>query len=244
MVPVSDLTIIDTSFNETFDSLINLLSVTMATPFIRPYQPSDFEAAAHICRATLPPSMAGVEFAERLSPYIWTHAYTHLSPRTCFVLDDGAGRAVGYVIGCADAGALVAGYAGYRAAVLDVSEEVRRSGTTAADAAPGGTDTEERMLRWVFDQRGLLVAGKEGLRAEGITATMHIDLLAGWQGKGWGKKMVERFVGSVRAEGGAGCRGVWIGIAPDNAGVVGFYERLGFGVRSRGDLEICMVRHF
>ncbi|GAW27005.1 putative acetyltransferase [Rosellinia necatrix] len=86
--------------------------------FIRPYKDSDFDACAHICIATLPPTLASSPEAAKLSPYLWTHPYTFLSPATCHVLDDGEGRAVGYCIGCPDVHAFVADYERYVSAVL------------------------------------------------------------------------------------------------------------------------------
>ncbi|KPM39607.1 hypothetical protein AK830_g6941 [Neonectria ditissima] len=110
--------------------------------FIRSYEERDFHATAHIasslsppsratrsptpqCRETLPPSLSSSPDAWRLAPYLWTHQYTHLSPATCFVLDDGSGAAVGYCIGCPDTAAFVAGYASYVTAVLDPTLDLR-----------------------------------------------------------------------------------------------------------------------
>lgn len=65
------------------------------------------------CRATLPPSLDSSAVATRLAPYLWTHPYPVLSRQHCFVLDDGSGQAVGYVIGCADVQAMASVYGGY-----------------------------------------------------------------------------------------------------------------------------------
>ncbi|KAI1333514.1 hypothetical protein F5Y15DRAFT_342769 [Xylariaceae sp. FL0016] len=86
--------------------------------FIRPYQDSDFEACANICIATLPPSLQHSPDIPPLTPYLWAHPYTHLSPRTAHVLDDGRGAAVGYCIGCPDVHAFVRRYPSYAASVL------------------------------------------------------------------------------------------------------------------------------
>ncbi|KAI0430544.1 hypothetical protein F5Y09DRAFT_227158 [Xylaria sp. FL1042] len=86
--------------------------------FIRLYKDSDFDACANICIATLPPTLASSPAAAKLSPYLWTHPYTFLSPSTCHVLDDGAGTAVGYCIGCPDVHAFVADYERYVKAIL------------------------------------------------------------------------------------------------------------------------------
>ncbi|KAK6836951.1 acetyltransferase [Apiospora arundinis] len=62
----------------------------------------------------------------------------------------------------------------------------------------------------------------------GWRATMHIDLLPEYQRQGWGRHLIESFVRSVQASGADYGRGAWIGIAPDNAQVVSFYEKVGF----------------
>jgi hypothetical protein len=72
----------------------------------------------------------------------------------------------------------------------------------------------------------------EAAVAARFPATLHIDLLEGWQGKGWGGRLLERTVRALEGEqeknAVAGGGGVWIGVAADNGKVVPFYERMGF----------------
>ncbi|KAM0327451.1 hypothetical protein ACHAQA_005739 [Verticillium albo-atrum] len=212
--------------------------------FIRPYQPGDFDAAAHICRATLPPSLSPFPHAFRLAPYIWTHPYTLLSPKTCHVLDDGSGRAVGYCIGCPDVQAFGAAYGRYVNEVLEPSAEVEppRSTEVKEPWAIDGVVNEQALLQLAHDFDLAVLQGKEVLWGT-HRATMHIDLLDEWQGKGWGRKLIEAFVESVRAETGYG-QGVHIGIAGDNGKVVAFYEKVGFRLQPGGEKEggIWMVK--
>ncbi|KAI9900473.1 hypothetical protein N3K66_004735 [Trichothecium roseum] len=250
--------------------------------FIRRYEPSDFEATAHICRETLASSLLGSEPARRLAPYVWTHQYTHLSPSTCFVLDDGSGSGtgsvVGYCVGTADVDGFVAGYGSYVREVLEPSGEISRPGNvTDGEPEPwrvpadkgngeggGGKDVPNgtRLAQMAYNPAWLLRAGNEDLRAAGYGgATMHVNLLPGWQGRGWGGLLVGRFLEAVKGEmekkqrevkkeeGGKeeeevvdGTRGLWIGVAGENGRVVPFYERLGFRVWDRGEGGIRMVR--
>ncbi|EGR49234.1 uncharacterized protein TRIREDRAFT_22257 [Trichoderma reesei QM6a] len=210
--------------------------------FIRQYKPSDFDGMAHICRETLNPALASSAAGRRLAPYVWTHQYTHLSPTTCFVLDDGAGQPVGYCIGCPDIAAFVADYDSYVTDVLDVSPEgeVTRPEDLEAKGEPlflaDGSVNEVALARLAYNPRLLLVEGNDDLLAE-YKATMHIDLLPEVQGMGWGRKLLERFVGSVegvrRMRDGSESRGIWIGVAGDNGKVVPFYEKLGFRIKER-----------
>ncbi|KAK7220773.1 hypothetical protein V2G26_008776 [Clonostachys chloroleuca] len=215
--------------------------------FIRQYRPSDFDDMANICRMTLAPDLTGSEAAWRLAPYIWTHQYTHLSPATCFVVDDGAGRAVGYCIGCPSVDAFVEGYGRYVDEVLEPSAEVVRPGDVAGAREPwlladSGKINETCLAQTAYNPRWLLVEGNEDVLGEGYRATMHVDLLESWQGKGWGRRLVERFVKEVRARRAGDCRGIGIGVASSNRKVVAFYEKLGFREWEEKDPEASGIR--
>ncbi|KLU82511.1 hypothetical protein MAPG_01583 [Magnaporthiopsis poae ATCC 64411] len=247
--------------------------------FIRPYQKSDFEATAVICRATLPPSLQRSEAGTRLAPYIWTHPYTDLAPQNCFVLDDGGGRCVGYVIGCPDVFAFAAAYHAYVSKRLAAPEFMPRqmavrepwSVPAAGEGDPMdlGQDgrevvvNEQFLLQIARNPRWQLIEGtgdgaKQAL-VETYRATMHIDLLEPYQGKGWGRKMIDMFVGGVRGAGGkvvhvavlddeTGAereqemvldygKGIHIGVSGENTKVVPFYEKVGFRVHPGGESE-------
>lgn len=120
------------------------------------------------------------------------------------------------------------------------------------DAGAAAAVNEECLRQLAHSAWFLLVDGKEGLVGE-YRATMHIDLLEGWRGLGWGRKMIGAFVASVRdavREGGGGLdcgRGVHIGVAWENKKVVPFYERVGFRLSEAGQREggtIWMVHDF
>jgi GNAT superfamily N-acetyltransferase len=89
----------------------------------------------------------------------------------------------------------------------------------------------------------MLLENKDALTTR-WRATMHIDLLPPWQGRGWGRKLIDRFVASVQSSGGDYGEGEHIGVAGENSKVVPFYEKLGFRVVEGGEREgnIWMVR--
>ncbi|KAI1291343.1 hypothetical protein F5Y03DRAFT_376945 [Xylaria venustula] len=227
--------------------------------FIRPYQDSDFDACAGICIATLPPTLAASPAAAKLSPYLWTHPYTFLSPATCFVLDDGTGTAVGYCIGCPDVYAFVADYERYITTILSRDVEapdlgVREpwllkatSSSTSSEQTSGDESVKinpRALAQNAYRADWMLLEGREAVTSR-WRATMHIDLLSAWQGLGWGRKLIERFVDSVKGSGQDYGEGEHIGIAGENSRVVPFYERVGFRVLiGGGDQEgnIVMVR--
>ncbi|KAK4165659.1 acyl-CoA N-acyltransferase [Cladorrhinum sp. PSN259] len=224
--------------------------------FIRPYEPKDAEDCKYICRATLPPSLSSSPQATAMSPYLWTLQFLHLSPSTCFVLDDGQGKVVGYVIGTPDVFDFADNYHRYVSDVLQSPQglkdvpppkqlDVLESWTKTDD----GTVNPVCLAQTAYKVEWLVLDGVEGKRdlVEKYRAMMHIDLLEGYQGKGWGKKMIERFVESVKGSNKGGVnwgKGIQIGVAGENTKVVKFYEKVGFRVYPGGEREgnVWMVR--
>lgn len=190
-----------------------------------------------------------------MAPYLWTLQFTHLSPETCLVLDDGAGAAVGYVIGTPDVFAFADAYPRYVAEVLE-SPRGREDVPPPAQLdvlerwerpeAEGGGVNPACLAQMAYKVQWLILEGVEGKRelVEGWRAMLHIDLLEGWQGKGWGKKMIEAFVERVKGSGGNYGKGIQLGVAGENTKVVAFYERVGFRVYPGGEKEgnVWMVR--
>ncbi|CAK7565858.1 MAG: hypothetical protein SEPTF4163_003788 [Sporothrix epigloea] len=239
--------------------------------FIRPYSFADWNDTATICRATLPPSLQHSEPAIRLAPYLWTHPYTLLNPQNCFVLDDGAGHVVGYVIGSSDVHRMAAVYGRYvdfvggngpmegvPPALLDQAR--REVGTQPADLEnlqppliPDPADSTRMMinethyLQQIYSPRWLLLdSSKTPLRKKLISGTkyravMHINMLASHQRQGWGRIMIKTFLESIAKD---GARGLQIGVSGENTKVVSFYEKCGFRVEPGGEEEggVWMVR--
>jgi GNAT superfamily N-acetyltransferase len=177
------------------------------------------------------------------------------------VLDDGTGRAVGYCIGCPDIPRFCGAYEGYVRDVLDATDEVSRPADMSRkhpwliDGGEGKKEAaavvnEACLAQMAYSAWYLLLLDDGDLLKEGYRATMHIDLLEEWQGKGWGRKLIDKFVESVREDVARTeeheHRGIWIGVAPDNGKVVPFYEKMGFKVKERPGKEgsICMVREW
>lgn len=168
------------------------------------------------------------------------------------MLDDGAGNAVGYVIGTPDVFGLAAAYPRYVTEVLqrdvpppeqlDVQEPWFISG-----GEEGQTVVNPHCLaQMAYKVEWLVLEGVEGKKelVETYRAMLHIDLLEEWQGKGWGRQMIERFVEAVRASGAQFGKGIQLGVAGENTKVVPFYEKVGFRVYPGGEREgnVWMVR--
>jgi GNAT superfamily N-acetyltransferase len=102
------------------------------------------------------------------------------------------------------------------------------------------------MAQLAYNPRWLLLEGVEG-KSELVNkyrATMHIDMVPEFQGQGWGRKLIESFVDSVRYSGAEYGRGIHIGVSGQNTKVVPFYEKLLFRVYEGGEKEgnVWMVR--
>lgn len=210
------------------------------------------------------PSVKTSSACVRLAPYIWTHQFTFLTPDHCFVLDDGNGRAVGYCIGCPDITAFCAAYPRYVSEVVNargkqngdiqmVPSAEQLAGERASWIDPDtGRISELSLSQLVFSEDQLLMRGNEDIYDKRYMATMHIDLLDEFQGKGWGKKLLEMVVGSMKdvkvvdEEEKGKSVGVWLGVGGDNGKVVPFYEKLGFRLmqREKAPGSITMVRDY
>jgi ribosomal protein S18 acetylase RimI-like enzyme len=56
-------------------------------------------------------------------------------------------------------------------------------------------------------------------------AHLHIDLLPEWQGKGWGRELIDAFLAGLTA---AGTARVHLGMLSTNVSARAFYDRMGF----------------
>jgi ribosomal protein S18 acetylase RimI-like enzyme len=184
-----------------------------AEPFVRRYGDRDIDAVYDICVQTAEAGQGGrgLYSTDDLVPDIHAGPYLMLEPRHAYVLDDGAGQAVGYVIGTADTEAFVAAYRQRWLPRL-------RARYSAPPAVPVTREDErlesmfnpERMLRPEFAEH---------------PAHLHINLLAPYRGAGHGRVLIDTFLRSVAADGAASCH---LGVREVNISARAFYARLGW----------------
>ncbi|MGW2741107.1 GNAT family N-acetyltransferase [Streptomyces sp. NPDC001450] len=186
---------------------------TDTRPAIRPYRPADRDAVADICVRTahnggdsraLYPDL-------RLMPSIFAEPYCHLDPDLAFVLDDGEGEAVGYVLGTADTERFVRDF---RRTWIPLLADRYPEPT-----APPRTPTEE-MLGLLHRPERMLVP-----ELAAYPAHLHIDLLPLWQGRGHGRRLMHTLLNALRAQ---GVPAVHLGMVTANTAARAFYDRLGF----------------
>ncbi|MCS0602650.1 GNAT family N-acetyltransferase [Streptomyces sp. LP11] len=202
---------------------------TPAPPSIRPYRTADRAALADVCVRTA--HNGGDSRAlypdPRLLPAIFAEPYCHYDPDLAFVLDDGTGRAVGYIVGTADTERFVEEFRGDWIPRLAgrYPEPTDPPGTkpdTRPDTSRGttpGTPTEE-MIRLLHHPERMLVP-----ELAAYPAHLHIDLLPPWQGRGHGRRLMHAFLDALRLQ---GVEAVHLGMVTVNTGARAFYDRLGF----------------
>ncbi|WP_406369191.1 GNAT family N-acetyltransferase [Streptomyces sp. NBC_00647] len=182
-------------------------------PIIRAYRPTDRAAVADVCVSTA--DEGGDSRArfpdEELMPAIFAEPYCHLDPELAFVLDDGSGRAVGYVVGTGDTAEFVARF---RDTWIP-----RVAHRYPALTAPPGTPSEEMV--------GLLHTPERMILPElaDYPAHLHIDLLPDFQRRGHGKALMNTFLTALHDR---GVRAVHLGMVTANTSARAFYDRLGF----------------
>lgn len=178
-------------------------------PKIRAYRPSDLDAVYDICVRTADDGQdgRGRQSVDTLVGDVYAAPYVVLEPEHAHILDDGTGRAVGYIIGTADTARFVRRY--------------REEWLPRVAGRYDGADPRDKEL---FAR----LHGPEYMLYPTLTehpAHLHIDLLPEAQGRGLGRSMIRAFLDGLRA---AGVRGVHLGVSPTNAAARAFYRRLGF----------------
>lgn len=182
-------------------------------PAIRPYRPEDHEALHDICVRTAHNGGDCHPFYEDpgIFPAIFASPYAHLEPELTFVLDDGEGRAVGYILGTADTLAFVEDF---RTKWLPLVAD-RFPKPTAPPSTP-----DEAMTELLHRPERMLVP-----EVAAYPAHLHIDLLPAWQGQGHGRALMRTFLRALRDR---GVRAVHLSMLTANTPARAFYDRLGF----------------
>ncbi|MFS8197943.1 GNAT family N-acetyltransferase [Streptomyces sp. CWNU-52B] len=182
-------------------------------PRIRPYEPADRAAVADVCVRTADEGGDSRELYpdEELMPSLFAAPYCHLEPELAFVLDDGAGRAVGYVVGTADTRRFVTNFReGWIPLVAGRYPEPVGEPRTPSEEMVRLLHTPERMVLPELAD---------------YPAHLHIDLLPGWQRRGFGRELMRALLTALDDR---GVPAVHLGMVTANTAARAFYDRLGF----------------
>jgi ribosomal protein S18 acetylase RimI-like enzyme len=181
-------------------------------PHIRPYRPSDLGALYDICLRTGAAGRDATDLVEdpRLLGELYAAPYALFEPELAFVVDDGSGAAVGYVLGARDTVAFEARCERDWWPALRARHPLQPDGERLDDLLIG-------LIHHRTPHAAAVLAAHP--------SHLHIDLLAPIQGQGWGRRLIDTLTGSLRA---AGSPGVHLGVSTRNRPAIAFYRRLGF----------------
>jgi ribosomal protein S18 acetylase RimI-like enzyme len=179
---------------------------------IRAYRTADRPALYEICVRTADAGSdaRGLWASDDLMPDLFVGPYLQLAPQLAFVLED-RGDIVGYAIGVADTPAFVAEYQASWIPLMAHRYPV--------PTRPASTPDEE-MVELHHHPERLLIP-----ELAGYPAHLHINLLPGHQGRGYGKALMSVLMPALDA---AGAPAAHLGMLTANTAARGFYDRLGW----------------
>ena len=191
---------------------------------IRSYEPTDLDQLYEICLRT---GASGEDATElvvdpRLFGELYAAPYGVLEPEHALVVDDGAGRAIGYAIGALDTPAF------HARCETDWWPTLRERHPIGS----GGNDLDELLIAMLHNphQSDESVVGA-------YPSHLHIDLLPAAQGAGWGRRLMGALEELLRAD---GSLGVHLGVSSRNQRALGFYRHLGYEELAAADFGHIM----
>ncbi|MEV0304547.1 GNAT family N-acetyltransferase [Streptomyces prasinus] len=183
------------------------------SPSIRPYRREDRPALDDICIRTAHNGRDSRPLYRDpgVLPAIFAAPYVHLESELAFVLDDGRGRAVGYILGTADTERFARDF---RAVWLPLVAD-----RYPEPSGPPGTRDEE-MARLLHHPERMSVPGLADYPAH-----LHIDLLPDRQGLGHGRELMRTLLEALDDR---GVPAVHLVMVKANEPARAFYDRMGF----------------
>ncbi|MEO3785976.1 GNAT family N-acetyltransferase [Actinocorallia sp. B10E7] len=177
---------------------------------IREFRPGDEAAVYDICLRT---GASGEDathlYADpELLGHVFAGPYLRLCPEFASVVDEG-GEVLGYILGAPDTRGFET-----RCEAEWWPPLRERYPDPVSPATP-----DERMMRAIHHFHPAPDA-----IVEEYPSHLHIDLLPQTQGKGYGRRLMERLRDQLRR---SGSPGLHLGVSPANTRAVGFYEALG-----------------
>ncbi|MEO6340478.1 MAG: GNAT family N-acetyltransferase [Caulobacteraceae bacterium] len=176
---------------------------------VRPYRPGDLADLYWIADAADPDGCADA----RLVGQVFAAPYALFSPATVFVAEDAAGVG-GYIVGVADTRA-------FEARLETDWWPALRAKHADPSGRPHESWTRDDVMAWLIHH--MRRAPDEAVAD--YPAHLHINLLPRLQGRGIGRRLMERWLEAVHAE---GAEGAHLAVGPENSRAIAFYSRCGF----------------
>lgn len=181
---------------------------------IRPARADDLEAVYRIAleTGTNGEDATALHSDPRLVGHVYAAPYISLAPEGCFVVEDGQGVG-GYIVGAVDTRAFDAR--------LEAEWWPKLRGAYPDPTGPfDGWNADERMAYLIHHPFSV----PEQI-VEGHPSHLHINLLPHLQGKGLGRRLMDRWLARMAEMGSPGAH---LGVGAPNARGRAFYEAYGF----------------
>lgn len=200
-------------------------STTASAMTLRHTSLDDLDATYNVCLKTGDAGADGTHlFSDpKLLGSIYTGPYVTHSPSLAFALVDSDGAVCGYTLGVLDTIA-------FGTLCDDKWWPVLQQGPYAAERLGAFRPNEQTLIRKeILERKATAAAAADDAAVRELwtryPSHLHIDLLAGAQGRGFGPVMMGRLLDAMRT---AGSCGVHLTMAATNSRAFGFYEKLGF----------------
>ena len=131
-------------------------------------------------------------------------------PEHAFVVDDGSGTAIGYVLGALDTPS-------FEAKLYDEYWPILQKRYPSADAVEG---LDKMLVSMIHNPSHM----HDKITTD-YPSHLHIDLLPSAQGGGNGRRMMQTCMDALKKDGSAGLH---LGVSAQNKRALGFYAHLGF----------------
>jgi ribosomal protein S18 acetylase RimI-like enzyme len=183
----------------------------VSEPGLRPYRPDDLDALYEICLETGDSGKDATPIVHdpKLFGEIFAAPYGVLEPEHAVVLDDGSGRAVGYVLGAIDTAVFEA------RCEAEWWPPLRERHPVGSGQVP-----MDELLIGLFHHPS--TTPPEELLDH--PSHLHIDLLPEAQGQGWGRRMMTAMFDLMARD---GSPGLHFGVSARNHDALAFYDHLG-----------------
>jgi GNAT superfamily N-acetyltransferase len=181
---------------------------------LRPYRAGDLDAIYRICLETGDSGKdATAHYRDpKAIGHIYAGPYGVLEPESAFVLEDEEGVG-GYILGAIDT------HAFEKRLEAEWWPQLRRDYANPGDT-PAGLSPDARMA-WLMHH-----PSRTPRRiSEPYPSHLHIDMVPRFQGKGWGKRMIDTWLGAMKDR---GSKGAHLGVGFSNERAVRFYRAYGF----------------
>ncbi|KAK6535697.1 hypothetical protein TWF694_002147 [Orbilia ellipsospora] len=191
--------------------------------FVRLVDPiKDTAACLDVCKKTVGPALR-TGTPNLISPYIWCLPYIRLCPEYCFVVDDGDGNAVGYVVCAPDNVTFAERFREEYIPILESLDPILKK-PPMDPPADWGKELTLGVLQCLYSPEELLHPVCPRLIEE-YPAHLHIDILPEFQRKGFGKELMEALWARLRKD---DIPGVHLVMEAGNVNAQKFYLAIGY----------------